>query len=332
VVSTSHSDRNHTYPAFGGATLTSEDQALVELVETLRDYNYHFATVTPLTQARVNARANNTRATDLAGVFGWSRSFSDGLLPPHLIGLMRAAKVLAANNGGGWRSLVRVSTIGSQLFVHSSYPTMDANSVFFGPDTVRFVDAIRRHLPGRTERPQRVVDIGCGAGPGGIVVAAEVPDADVILLDINATALRFARVNAVVNGVAARVVQSNLLQNAHGRFDLIVSNPPYLIDEKGRTYRHGGGRFGEGLALEILRQSMSRLIKGGTLLLYTGTAVVAGLDVFAAGCRDILGAGRMRWSYTEVDPDVFGEELETPAYADVDRIAAVVLAVNNIGE
>jgi 23S rRNA G2069 N7-methylase RlmK/C1962 C5-methylase RlmI len=245
---------------------------------------------------------------------------------------MRAAKVIAPNDGGGWRSLVRVSAIGTQLFVHSSYPTMDADSVFFGPDTVRFVDAIRRHLTERAEPPQRVVDIGCGAGPGGIVVAAEAPDADVILVDINATALRFARVNAVVNGVAARVVQSNIFQNAHGRFDLIVSNPPYLIDEKGRTYRHGGGRFGEGLALEILRQSMSRLAKGGMLLLYTGTAVVAGLDVFAAGCRDVLGAGRMRWSYTEVDPDVFGEELETPAYANADRIAAVVLAVTNMGE
>jgi methylase of polypeptide subunit release factors len=327
-----HSDRNDTSSAFGSATLTCEDQALVELVRALRDCNYHFATVTPLTQARVNARANNTRATDLAGVFGWSRSFSDCLLPPQLIGLMRAAKVIAPHDGGGWRSLVRVSTIGTQLFVHSSYPTMDADSVFFGPDTVRFVDAIRRHLTERAEPTQRVVDIGCGAGPGGIVVAAEVPDADVMLLDINATALRFARINAVVNGVAARVIQSNILQNAHGRFDLIVSNPPYLIDGKGRTYRHGGGRFGEGLALEILRHSMSRLAKGGMLLLYTGTAVVAGHDVFAAECRDILGARRVRCSYTEVDPDVFGEELETPTYADVDRIAAVVLAVTNLGE
>jgi hypothetical protein len=40
----------------------------------------------------------------------------------------------------------------------------------------------------------------------------------------------------------------------------------------------------------------------------------------------------MRWSYAEVDPDVFGEELETPAYADADRIAAVVLTVTNTGD
>src|SRR4029453_9731055 len=95
-VGTIHGDRNDTCPAFGDATLACEDQALVELVRALRDCNYHFATVTPLTQARVNARANNTRATDLAGVLCWSRSFSDCLLPPQLFGLMRAAKVIAA--------------------------------------------------------------------------------------------------------------------------------------------------------------------------------------------------------------------------------------------
>jgi methylase of polypeptide subunit release factors len=244
---------------------------------------------------------------------------------------MRAANVIAAHEGGGWRSLIRVSTIKRQLFVHSSYPTIDEDSVFFGPDTVRFVAAIRSHLMARAEPPQRVLDVGCGAGPGGIVIAAEAAYANVMLLDINKTALRFARINAVVNGVAASVIQSNLLQNATGRFDLIVSNPPYLMDGQRRTYRHGGGRFGEGLALEILRQSLLRLAKGGTLVLYTGTAVVAGRDVFAAECRNILGAGRLQWSYTEVDPDVFGEELETPAYANVDRIAAVVLAVSNTG-
>ena len=323
--------RGETCPAFRNPRLAREDQALVELVGELRDCAYHFATVTPLTQARVNARANNTRAADLAGVFGWSRSFDERLLPPRFLGLMRAAKVIVAHDDG-WRSLVRVSTIGTQLFVHSSYPTRDADAVFFGPDTVRFVNAIRRHLAGRAVLPQHVVDIGCGAGPGGIFIAADVPNADVVLLDINSTALRFARINAVANGVVARVAQSNIFQNAKGRFDLIVSNPPYLIDEKKRTYRHGGGRFGEGLALEILQQSIDRLAKGGTLILYTGTAVVAGLDVFAAGCRAILGTRRMRWSYFEIDPDVFGEELETPAYADADRIAAVVLAVTNTGD
>jgi hypothetical protein len=97
--------------------------------------------------------------------------------------------------------------------------------------------------------------------------------------------LRFARINAVVNGVAARVV-SNIFQNARPlRLDRVE---PALFDRwKRRAYRHGGGRF-ERAGFEILRQSMYRLAKADAVF-YTGTAAVAGLDVFAAGCRDIWG-------------------------------------------
>ena len=69
IVGTSHGDRNNSCPAFGIPILACEDQALVELVETLRDCNYHFATVTPLTQARVNARANNSLSDGLSRRF-----------------------------------------------------------------------------------------------------------------------------------------------------------------------------------------------------------------------------------------------------------------------
>ena len=40
-----------------------------------------------------------------------------------------------------------------------------------------------------------------------------------------------------------------------------------------------------------------------------------------------LDDGRLDWCYEELDPDVFGEELLQPAYAEVDRIAAVLLAM-----
>mgnify|MGYP001283916702 CR=1 FL=1 len=39
----------------------------------------------------------------------------------------------------------------------------------------------------------------------------------------------------------------------------------------------------------------------------------------------LLRAAPVAWTYEEVDPDVFGEELESPAYSTADRIAAVVL-------
>ena len=56
--------------------------------------------------------------------------------------------------------------------------------------------------------------------------------------------------------------------------------------------------------------------------------VIAGIDEFFARLRPRLEARRVRYSYEELDPDVFGEELDTPAYAHVDRIAVVALTVD----
>jgi methylase of polypeptide subunit release factors len=306
--------------------LSPEDTALVALVELLRSEGYQFTTVTPLTQARVNKRPGNEWASDLAGVFGWSRRFQPSLLPGQLFNLMSAADVLRPEVEG-CRARIRVSSHGGQHFVHSAYPTLDENSVFFGPDSVRFVGAINRAFGSFRKPSMRVADIGCGAGPGGIAIASAASHAEVLMLDINPLALRYARVNAVANGVAAFAVHSDVLRNVDGSFDLIVSNPPYLIDAKSRAYRHGGGNLGEGLSLEILSQSISRLSPGGTLLLYTGSSIVAGLDRFSQAACDLLVGSKFDWSYEEIDPDVFGEELELPAYATADRIAAVVLTV-----
>ena len=58
-----------------------------------------------------------------------------------------------------------------------------------------------------------------------------------------------------------------------GSFDLIISNPPYLVDPLARVYRHGGGELGSALSVEIAVQGVDRLAPGGRLLLYTGSGV-----------------------------------------------------------
>ena len=80
----------------------------------------------------------------------------------------------------------------------------------------------------------------------------------------------------------------------------------------------------------MVRESLSRLRenpRGGVLLLYTGAAIVAGNDRFLASIIDELHAARTEYDYRELDPDVFSDELAKPAYADVERIAAVFLQV-----
>jgi methylase of polypeptide subunit release factors len=304
-----------------------QDGALLALGRELRSLDYRFSTVTPLTCDRVNRRHANREAKDLAGIFGWSRPFHSDRLPGRLLDLMRTAGVITQDDGR-WRSTVRLSSLGPQLFFHSAYPTQSADAVFFGPDTVRFAHAIGQLL--RTERGPitRAVDVGCGAGPGGLVMAAAAPSAQIVLGDINDEALRLARVNAALNGCAnVAVVRSDILAATEGLFDVVVSNPPYLVDAAERTYRHGGGALGEGLSLAILEQSLLRLAPAGSLLLYTGSAIVDGRDGFREAAARILAQTGWDWSYVEWDPDVFGEELEGGPYAEADRIAAVVLTV-----
>ncbi|MCW5346768.1 class I SAM-dependent methyltransferase, partial [Pseudomonas aeruginosa] len=174
---------------------------LVSLGNWLRGQDYRFVTVTPATHERVNARPENRMARDLAGIFGWSRAFAGESLPADWLTLLAGADLIR-READGWRSQVRVSSLGEQLFVHSAFPTLAADAVFFGPDTYRFDRLIRSHLASSDPaRIRRAADIGCGAGPGAIRIAMACPDAEVHGLDINPAALDLARVNAALAGV-----------------------------------------------------------------------------------------------------------------------------------
>jgi methylase of polypeptide subunit release factors len=300
------------------------ERALLALVNALKATDYRFTTISPASHARVSARPENAWARNLTGVFGWSRPFAAELLPPALFEALHGAGLIE-RCGAGWRSRVRVSSLDGWLFVHSAYPTEGADAVFFGPDTYRFAAAIQGHLATDHQPIRRAADIGCGAGPGAILIAAARPEAQVLALDINDRALELTRLNAesaATPNVEAR--HSDLLAAAPGEFDLIVANPPYLVDPAERAYRHGGGPLGAALSLAILEAALPRLSSGGSLLLYTGVAIVEGEDPFRQRVAAQLAGSSYRWDYREIDPDVFGEELLNAPYTGADRIAAIV--------
>ncbi|MGI4794462.1 MAG: methyltransferase [Janthinobacterium lividum] len=297
---------------------------LVRLAALVATTGYDFITPTPATIARVNARPGAEWARDLRDVFGWSRPFRRGTVPAEIADAAEQAGVLVPA-GEGLRSTVRLSSLDGSLFMHSAYPTSAADAVFFGPDTYRFARAIRQAMPPTV---RRAVDIGCGSGPGAIVVARARPGAEVLAVDINEAALALTRVNAVTAGVTVDARHSDLLDAVDGDLDLVVANPPYLVDPGERAYRHGGGPLGAGLSLKILDAAIRRLSPGGTLLLYTGAAIIGGVDPFRVAAEERLGGSGMRWTYDEIDPDVFGEELDGGAYATSDRIAAILLAAH----
>ncbi|AHL34147.1 SAM-dependent methyltransferase [Pseudomonas brassicacearum] len=311
--------------------LSEADLALLQLGRRLQADGYRFITPTPLTHERVNQRPGNERAKTLRDVFGWSRPFAAGLISADEQRQLQEAEVLEARDGL-LRSRVRWSSLDGLLFAHSQFPTQANDAVFFGPDSYRFAQLIHTHLQQNFTAVHRAVDIGCGAGVGALVIARARREAQVLALDINPLALRLTAVNAALAEVAnVEIARSDVLQDVEGSFDLIVANPPYMADPSERAYRHGGGVLGAGLSLRIVEQALPRLTPGGSLVLYTGVAMVDGRDPFLEALRPWRDSAEFGWTYRELDPDVFGEELLTPGYQDVERIAVVALVVTRIG-
>ena len=312
----------------GVSQSVARDEGLVALGHHLQREGYRFVTITPFSHRLVNARPR--RSTVLNAVFGWNRWVPTDELDRHLLGLMEAAHVLEVRQGLA-RSLVRFSTIFNQIYIHSPFPTERKDSVFFGPDTYRFCRAIRHDIQRHAKDELTIVDVGCGCGAGGIYAAGIVGErrAHLTLSDINPEAIRYSAVNAQLNDTPnVRLAVGDGFERIDGKFDYIVSNPPFMVDAEKRLYRDGGGQFGVELSLRILHESLSRLNSDGRLLLYTASPVIDGEHIFLKLATPILERGGLHYEYEEVDPDIFGEELECSAYQAVDRLAAVTLTVS----
>lgn len=82
------------------------------------------------------------------------------------------------------------------------------------------------------DKKLRVLDIGTGSGCIGISVAHYCKDASVTMLDISEVAIKIAAENARANNVHAEFVECDILSDLpQGKFDMILSNPPYIRAE-----------------------------------------------------------------------------------------------------
>jgi methylase of polypeptide subunit release factors len=301
--------------------VTRIDEGLTALLGALSAAAYRFVTVTPETHRRVLERRPGRLARDLREVFGWSLPFEPGLLPAPVEDALDRGGMLAREDGL-CRSRVRVASVDDRLFLHSAYPTDDSDSVFFGPDSYRYVRFLESELP-RLGPVRRLVDIGAGSGVGAIVAAALLPGARATATDINPLALRFARINARHSEVDLETIETDSLDGIDGPIDLVIANPPFVADQAGRLYRDGGSMHGASLSLDWALSAARRIEPGGTILLYTGSALVEGRDGLREALEHRLPELGCALRYAEIDPDIFGELLNEPGYEDVERVAAV---------
>ena len=133
--------------------------------------------------------------------------------------------------------------------------------------------------------PRRFLDLCCGGGCIGLAVAYYYPDAQVDLLDIDPAALDLARENAEFLCVQDRVnvLQSDIFSALNDvRYDLILSNPPYVDSEDmadlPEEFRHepelalGSGPDGLDLTRRILRHARDYLEDSGLLVVEVGNS------------------------------------------------------------
>lgn len=139
---------------------------------------------------------------------------------------------------------------------------------------------VERALAWLDENPDRrqVVDVGTGSGCIAITLAVNVPDLQVIAIDCSSEVLQVAHNNARRHAVEKRVqlVQSDLMKMLQGSYDLICANLPYIptltlqnlaVYQREPSLALDGGPRGLDLIERLLRQSPSRLARGGLLLL-----------------------------------------------------------------
>lgn len=161
----------------------------------------------------------------------------------------------------------------------------DKRALIPRPETERLIEIVVERM---VVTPSRILDLGTGTGAIALALASKFPEAKVVATDRDSAALALAAENAQATGLSSRVsfVESNWFSSLPNdvRFDLIVSNPPYLTaeetqaaapevrDHEPRKALESGGTDGLADLRQIVESAAEFLAQDGWLVLETGIA------------------------------------------------------------
>jgi release factor glutamine methyltransferase len=180
----------------------------------------------------------------------------------------------------------------------------DARALVPRPETEIVVERALALLEGVDE--PRVVDVGTGSGAIALAIAQERPGARVTATDVSADALALARENAERLGLEVELVETSLLDGLAGPFELVVSNPPYVLVAEAETlqpevrdWEPRGAVVEHGQTAELVKTAKDVLAPGGALV----------LECHEGSAQDVVGLLRSAgYTGTTVTLDLAGRE------------------------
>jgi release factor glutamine methyltransferase len=165
------------------------------------------------------------------------------------------------------------------------------------PETEHLVEAALNHVSRAAS--VRICDVGTGSGAIAVALAQKLPRAQLTAVDLSPAVLAVAGENAERHRVEGRIrfVESNLLDGLRDeRFDLVLSNPPYVRDDEVlevqvRDYEPHAALFAGPTGLEVYQrlipQAHKALVPGGWLLMEIGHGQRSALAELLAGWENV---------------------------------------------
>lgn len=122
--------------------------------------------------------------------------------------------------------------ISQKVSFYDTYLFVKSGVLVPRPETELLIDEVSMII--EQEKLTHIAEIGVGSGAISIILARKFPHLQIVATDISSTALNIAQINIQKFNLQDRIelVQTNLLDGINNKFELVVSNPPYIAEDE----------------------------------------------------------------------------------------------------